>query len=422
MKKTLFSSGFLVALLGCTVSVSAATQILSPALENIAAETNMVKSGLICTDICFEKADFDRAAGVSVSSVTITALPPQTSGTLMIGAAPATVNQSISAANLSLLRFVPADGCMESTFRFKAGKAYSMECALKYITSVNFAPETDTGSVSTALWTQRDISVYGSLYGSDPEGDAMTFEITKYPENGLLTLTNASAGDYRYTPYDGFIGTDAFSYTVRDEYGNYSKEQSVVVKVEKPVSELVFADMEEHWAHNAALVMVADNAMDIVSVGGKIYFNPDEKISREDFLVTVMKALGAGEIEPCDTIFTDNASISRENRGYVERAYRLGVVSGVQEKDGLYFRPEKDITRAEAAVILNAIIGVEAPDSVPVFADNSSVPVWARSSLYALNSAGILNGTGAGFLSPSDSLNRAQTAQILLTIRNLYER
>lgn len=409
--------------LGIALSAhAAAMEVLSPALENLAADTCMVKSGLICTDICFEKSDFELAVGCSVDAITITALPPQSSGTLMIGNAPAAVNQSVSAANLSLLRFIPANNCSESTFRFKAGGEYSMECAIKYLTSVNFAPEVNPGVTAASLWTQRDISIYGSLDGNDPEGDAMTFEITKYPESGLLTLVNTASGDYKYTPYDGFIGTDTFSYMVRDEYGNYSAEQTVTVKIEKPVSELVFADMEEHWAHNAALVMVSSNAMGVTSADGKIYFNPDENITRENFLVTVMKALGAGEIEPCDTVFADNSAISEENKGYIDRAYHLGVISGIRENGKLYFKPENEITRAEAAVILNAILGVDAPDSVPVFADNSSVPAWAQSSLYALNSAGILNGTGSGYLSPSASLSRAQTAQILLTIKNLYER
>jgi chitinase len=187
--------------------------------------------------------------------------------------------------------------------------------------------------------------------------------------------------------------------------------------VDKPVTDLVFADMNEHWAHNAALVMVAENSMDIKSAAGKIYFAPEEKMTREEFLVTVMKALGADEIPTCDTVFADNQKISAENRGYVNRAYQLGIVRGSTENGGRFFHPTDEITRAEAAVILNAILGTEEPETVPVFADQSSVPAWARGSLYALSNAGIFSGTGAGNLSPNASLSRAQTAQILLTVK-----
>ncbi|MBQ9716661.1 MAG: cadherin-like domain-containing protein, partial [Clostridia bacterium] len=73
---------------------------------------------------------------------------------------------------------------------------------------------------AAGLWTQQDIAAYGSLSASDPEGDTLTFEITRYPENGLLRLTNPQNGDYCYTPCDGVTGEDSFSYVVRDEWGN----------------------------------------------------------------------------------------------------------------------------------------------------------------------------------------------------------
>lgn len=418
----LFCAALLYSAVLCTAAlpVSAAPfAILSPALENLAADAQMVKSGLIAADLCFSRTDFERAVGAKVEEITVTALPPAVSGTLFLGSAPVAVNQSVPAESLNLLRFVPAQTCLESSFRFQSTGAYSMACEMKFLTSVNFAPKTEPMAVS-ALWTQRDISLYGSLSANDPEGDEITFEITRYPEAGLLTLTNSAAGDYKYTPYDGFTGTDAFSYAVRDEYGNYSEEETVSVRVDKPESDLVFADMDEHWAHNAALVMVAENAMDVTSQNGQIFFRPEEKITREDFLVTVMKALGAGEIPPTETGFADNDQISAENRGYIERAYRLGVTNGVEVDGRLCFLPKNEITRAEAAVMLNAILGVNAPDSVPTFADNNAVPAWAKSALYALNSAGVLNGTGSGRLSPSSALSRAETAQILLTIKILY--
>ena len=85
----------------------------------------------------------------------------------------------------------------------------------------------------------------------------------------------------------------------------------------------------------------------------------------------------------------------------------------------MVFRPDDSITRAEAAVILNAILGADTPDVIPTFADTSAIPAWASPSLYALNSLGILRGTGDGYLAPGATLSRAQTAQMLLTVKNL---
>ena len=402
--------------------------MLSPALVNLSADHTMVKSGLVAGTISFTAEDFARAVGAEPSTVTITALPPQSSGTLYLGDAPVLANQILSRASLHKLTFVPAQDCTEASFRFKSGGEYTMDCVLRYTDSANLAPTivrsgTAQDAVETALWTQRDIAAYGSLSStvSDPEGDALTFEITRYPENGLLRLTNPASGDYCYTPCDGVTGEDSFSYVVRDEWGNYSEEASVLIDIDKAAADLVFADMDGHWAHNAALVMAAENAMEVDAVGGELYFRPNDEISREDFLVTVMKALGAGEAEPCMTVFADHTDMEPESTGYVARAYNLGIIKGVQESDGLYFHPTSGITRAEAAVILNAIIGAEEPETVPVFADHQSVPAWARGSLYALSDVGIFTGTGAGNLSPNASLSRAQTAQILLTVKKYIE-
>lgn len=415
----------------CSTSIFATSHyggMLSPGLMNLSEEFCMVRSGLVSGEITFSADDFDTALGVMPQSITVTALPPSSSGTLYLGDAPVMANQIISRDSLRTLRFVSSGDCREASFRFKSGGEYSICCILRYTDSVNLAPTSSAPSggngytdVAVGLWTQRDITTYGSLYASDPEGDTLTFEITRYPENGILKLLDPQNGDYSYTPCDGITGEDSFTYIVRDEWGNYSEESSVTIDIDKAATDLVFADMDGHWAHNAALVMASENAMDIEVVNGAFYFRPDEEISREDFLVTVMKALGAGEIEPCATVFDDHAEISAKATGYISRAYELGIIKGVREDGGLYFKPSDTITRAEAAVILNTIIGAKEPDTVPVFADSSSVPAWAQSSLYALSDIGVFSGTGAGKLSPNSSLSRAQTAQILLTVkRNGY--
>lgn len=396
--------------------------MLSPAMVNLAEEVTLVKSGLVSGDIVFSPQDFTKAVGGRVESVTVTALPSQSCGTLTFDSAPVAANQMISSESLGKLKFTPASGCTEASFRFKANGEYSMVCLLRYTDSVNSAPviaqsvQTSAGN-DDGIWTQRDISVFGALDAFDPEGDALKFEIVKYPENGILQLLNKERGDFKYTPCDGVVGEDSFTYTVCDEWGNYAGEAAVSVKIEKEAADLVFADMDEHWAHNAALVMAADRAMDFETRGSLVYFRPDEEISREDFLVTVMKALGAGDVPPAKTVFADDGDISENASGYTARAYELGIIKGRKENGELYFRPAESITRAEAAVILNSIIGASEPDTVPVFADNTAVPAWARGALYALSDAGIFTGTGSGYLSPNMHLSRAQTAQILLTVK-----
>ena len=50
-------------------------------------------------------------------------------------------------------------------------------------------------------------------------------------------------GDYKYTPYAGARGKDTFTYRVVDEFGNYSSEATVNMKIEKLKTTLVFSDI-----------------------------------------------------------------------------------------------------------------------------------------------------------------------------------
>ncbi|MBE6616421.1 MAG: hypothetical protein E7627_00545 [Ruminococcaceae bacterium] len=405
----------------CVIPASAAyDKILSPALGHLSSDEVMIKSGIVSGNISFTSDDFARAIGREVDSITVTALPPASEGILMYGSAPVGVNQTISQSGIKYLYFVPAANCKSSSFRFKAGGEYSISCILKYSDSYNSAPTVSQSSDSVPVWTQMDITTFGKLGANDPEGDELTFDVTEYPKNGLVEILNKNTGDYRYTPYDGVTGKDSFTYVARDEWGNYSEEKTVLVEIDKAAAELVFEDMTGHWAHNAALVIAAEDAMAVESKNGLLYFNPDEPITREEFLVTVMKVLGADDIDPAVTVFADDGKISKNASGYVARAYNLGVINGRRENGLLFFNPTDEITRAEAAVILNSIIGAKTSDVVPVFADSQSVPAWAKSDIYALTSAGVFSGTGNGFIEPNEILSRAQAAQILFTVKKMY--
>ena len=422
MKKILLAALLCVLLIVTVVPVSAAYTggMLSPALAVISQQNVMVKSGLISGNITFSKDDFEKAVGGKIEYITVTSLPLHSEGILTYNGTEVCVNQTINAASLSCLKFIPTGSSKTGSFRFKSTGEYSTECILKYTDSLNIAPSSAEKEDDVSVWTQCDIETYGTLAGRDPDGDHIVFEITDYPEKGILELLDCEAGTYTYTPCDGILGKDEFSYVVCDEWGHYSPESTVVIDIEKAASDIVFNDMDGHWAHNAAIVMAGENIMDFEFDETGVMFNPDDKITREDFLVGVMKVLGAGDIEPASTVFADDKEISEKASGYVERAYSLGIIKG-NKRDGLiYFDPQSTITRSEAAVILNKIIGAPEYESVSVFSDDDAVPSWAKGSLYALTNEGVFKGTGEGRISPNETLDRAQTAQILLTIKKLY--
>ncbi|MBR4961440.1 MAG: S-layer homology domain-containing protein [Clostridia bacterium] len=419
MKKGLSIFLTILALSGNALPAGAlGNKVLSPGLEYLASACDMIRTGLISTEIGFTREDFAKALGHIPDSVTITSLPPAVEGTLYFGTMPAAAGQKISGVNLSLLRFVPNGGCTGSSFRFRGDGEYTHSCTLRFTQTVNQAPKTDTTD-TLPVWTQENITTFGKLPGYDPDGDSLRFEIVSPPVKGLAVLTDLQTGAYRYTPYDGADGSDVFTYQIRDSYGNYSPVYTVEVLIDEAACEIVFADMTDHWAQNAAVVMAAGNTMEVFAAGGEIFFHPDKAITREEYLVTVMKTLGAGDIDPCPTVFADEEDMDPAATGYIHRAYTHGIIRGSEENGKTVFRPDDSITRAEAAVILNAILGADMPEVLPVFADSSAVPAWAAPSLYALTDLGILQGTGDGYLSPDSILNRGQTAQILLSVKKL---
>ncbi|MBQ7474821.1 MAG: S-layer homology domain-containing protein [Clostridia bacterium] len=421
-KRTIAASLLLLATIILSADAFASGSFkLSPALDVISQKSGMTKTGLLFCDVRFTKEDFKAALGTEPASVTFTSLPPATDGALYLSSTPVSVNQTITAANLDLLRFVPTADVRETAFRFTTGGAYSLACVIKLTGGVNRSPVAGSGASApvSVVTTQRDVTCFGTLTGSDPDGDPISYVVTKYPEHGLLKIIDASTGEFSYTPFAGTGGADTVRYRVFDDYGNYSDEASVTIRVGKRVSDVELADMTGHWGENAAITAVYEKAMTTRRKGGALLFEPEAVMTREDFLVTCMKSLGAGPLSPTKTDFYDDAAISDEASGYVAAAARIGIISGESLGGITVFRPKDAITRAEAAVILNRIIGDRRESSLPSASDRGSVPVWAEKDVSIMLDAGIMNRSD-GLIDPGGGITRAEAAQMVYNIKNLY--
>ncbi len=398
---------------------ASAADVISPAIEVIAEQNEMVKTGLIQDGtILFDTYDFDVSLGANVKSITVSALPSEADGRLMLGNLYVVENQVIAREDFSMLKFVSTtqSEATDTTFKFEPNDCgYEIKCMLRSIENVNFSPVASNGE-AVSVWTQENISSYGILVGYDPDGDDLKFEIVNYPKKGLLKLTNSDTGDYIYTPYENARGTDAFSYRVRDSYGNYSEICTVNIKVDKLRVSLVFNDLENEKYLNAALIMNEFEIMECVkNEDGTISFKPNEKITKEEFVYLLMTTMGAKNVPTLEkTRFADNDEISTQYRGFIEGAVSLGIINGENKQDGLYFNPKSEITLADAATIINSILGAKA-NNKQTFKDDESIPSYAKEDIYALVEAGIINGEG-GEIKANNPLSRSQTAQILLSL------
>ena len=395
-----------------TVS-SLAAAIVSPALNVLAGKNRMIKSGLRYSDVYFSEQDFKKCLGVTeIDSVTVTAVPDLSTGMLKLGTLNVTVGQTVNRNYLSALRFVPtADFVSEAEMIFTCD-GVEIPCTVKYTERVNAAPEfaTEPAKVST----YRNVSCYGSLRMSDPEGDAVNLQVISYPTHGRLTLTDAACGTYRYTPANGYVGKDSFTVVSMDSYGNYSPAMSVDVYVEK--TDIAFQDVSGHWCENAAIRLVESGICEAARYQNGLTFSPNDEVSREEFVAMVMKTVGVETLTDAETSFDDNAQIDVRYRPYVATAQRMGYIHGKSEDGANYFAPKDCITKAEAAVVLQNILGYSEGMFVSTFADDGAIPTWAKGAVYALTAAGVFNGNGEGEIAPSAVLDRAQTVQILYNL------
>lgn len=416
MKKFLIFTFLLIFALGVSAY---ATSKLSPAIDVIANDFSMVKASVLHNgEFNFDIDDFDNAVGTNVKSITITSLPEKSVGRLMLDNLYIVEKQVVYREDFSMLRFVQTgENSIGAVFKFKPNDSeYEIECSLKALENVNLPPVATNGE-SISTWTNSNISSFGALSGYDPEGDKLRYEIVSYPEKGLITVTNSEHGDYIYSPYEDATGTDAFSYRIRDEFGNYSETCVVKMKIEKLKTSLVFSDLENDSCLNAVISLYENDIMTFMpNIDGSFNFRPNEEITREEFITLVMKAMGAKDAPTIDrTRFADDKDISPEFKGYLESAFSLGIIKGKNEADGVHINPKEKITIAEGAKIINRIIGAKLDSSLTVFADEDQIPEDALEDVTALTSLGILSKTN-GKISPNSPLTREQTAKILMSL------
>ena len=406
------------------------TPPLSLAFNIIRGNFALKKTALLNSEITFNPEEFEKILGVKkINSITITKIPDFNEGVLVLGSSEILEGQTISRGNIQYIRLVPYPnriGAIKFSFKNTDDKTKnsSVQCVVSVLDSLKFNPSAEPVSFTT----QKGISVYKSMSGTDPDGCDISYKIIKAPKNGLLEITDMSSGLFVYRPDKNFTGNDSFIYQVEDEYGNKSNLATAQIKVTKAACDVKFSDMNEHWAANAAIKAVAAKFIDVDN--SELKFEPDKLISRAEFVEMVIRAakLDKNMSEVYTTVFADDSEILYKYKPYAAKAYELGIINSVPTATGLYFDPNNTITRAEAAVIVNNILKIPVNEndngniiSQPVFADSVYIPEWAENDITALNSCGIINGDNQGNVNPNGLLDKAQSAEMLCAMIDYSE-
>ena len=148
---------------------------------------------------------------------------------------------------------------------------------------------------------------------------------------------------------------------------------------------------------------------------GAYYFQPDLPVTRSEFLVLSMSAVGLDALEGItSTGFFDDDSIEVWAKPYVSSALKSGIVQGSVSANGeINFGSNESISAADASFILNNLLSISDVPIETSAVNTDNIPVWACQAAVNLESVGILKTDASGKLLLDHNLNRKDVAEML---------
>ena len=373
------------------------------------------KNGLIGSAIVFDAADFvvKPEGKAALTGITVDQLPDPAAGILNIGGQPLEPGACIDATALAGLRFQCAEhpavttASLVFTPAFSGGQGERQTTVTLYLlTQANNPPV----ARNMELTTYKNVAITGYFDAVDGEGDTLTFQLTSTPARGAVTLAEDGSSQFVYTPYENKTGRDSFTYVAVDPAGNTSPEAKVSVRIDKPDTRVTYSDLSGHPVQKAAVRLAEEGIYVGRYVNGRYFFDPDQSVTRAQFLTMAMAAAGLEDLEGVTlTGFSDDDAIPTWAKGAVSAALKAGVVKGSRDADGApVFRAGSSISRAEAAVMLDNLLEIT---DVPVAVFSSGDGHWAAQAQANLSASGIIRTEDAAPL--SGMLTMAEAAEML---------
>ena len=194
-------------------------------------------------------------------------------------------------------------------------------------------------------------------------------------------------------------------------------DRTVELPVETRINPMV--DLKGHWAREYISNLYF---RDILKGGengaGELVFRPDDSMTRQEFVVSMIRWLGVDTADYADVElpFADEKQIADWAVDAVKAAYEQGYFTGSQSGKKLYADPTATITREAAMTLLARTLKAESDsDVLENYSDAKKVSEWARPALTAMVERGVINGID-GKLQPQSSVTRAQVAKMLFAM------
>ena len=310
--------------------------------------------GVDTDEYCFSPTDF----GQDLRGICITAVPE--AGTVLLGDRVVRSGDVLTASQLSALTFRPLRQESDTAVALRylpmgpEGLAPEAELVLSIKGRRNEAPTVE----DSKLETYKNLPNEGLLAVSDPEGDALTFTLTRSPRRGEVILRED--GSFLYTPDKNKVGTDSFTYTATDSAGNVSREATVTIDILKPSDDKQYTDTAASGCRFEAEWLRSTGVFSGETVNGQFCFSPEESVSRGQFLAMLMQVLDL----PVDRTVQQTGFLDESPqwlRPYLAAALRSGIITGYPAEGGVEFRADRTVTGTEAAIMVQRALDFAVP-------------------------------------------------------------
>lgn len=254
--------------------------------------------------------------------------------------------------------------------------------------------------------TLQNIPIWGSVGVYDPEGDAVTLEVVREAEKGMVSVYEKT---FVYRPFAEEDGQDSFVVTARDSAGNLAREATVTVMIGQNKMGQGFSDMRLNPSHGSALMLAQAGVVSGEQVGEALLFRPQAPVTRSEFLLMLLAAVDTKEeLAPCvNTGLPNDGELALWLKPYLRQAKRLGL-AGPEA-----FMPEETLTRAQAVELVNRASGMPNVEAQMLHvSDLEEIPTACLQSYINLAAHDML-GLYDTRARPQDTLTRAVAADLV---------
>lgn len=173
-------------------------------------------------------------------------------------------------------------------------------------------------------------------------------------------------------------------------------------------------DMKGRWSEDIVYRLISKGIINGVKVNDKYFYYPNRTITRQEFAKLAVKAYDVDtELIDLENIFEDAEQIQEWAAPYVSTSHKYKWIDGVIVDNKKLFEPERQITRAEAAVLLGKMLKNEKDIKPSSFLDDEKIPDWARAYIDLLASEKIINGYPDNTFRPNGFITREEAASMI---------